>query len=96
MKKNRKYLKPYIRRARQKDFNGKKLNDIWLCAEMAFYEDLPKCYVLVQHGSHKIVGVGASKDELKNRILEIRSKKRGINKRYNKWENKVKKYAQEH
>ena len=61
---------------------------------MASYENLPKCYVLVQHGSHKIVGIGTSKMELKNRILAIRSKKRGINKRYNEWTNKVKRYVQ--
>lgn len=94
MKKNRKYLKPYIRRAKSKDFKGRKASSMIVAIEMAYYEDLPKSYVFVQHGSHKIVGIGTSKMELKRKIWAIRSKKRGINKRYNKWANKVKKYCQ--
>ena len=93
MKKNRKYLKPYIRRARKKDFSAKKATNFRLICEMGYYKNLPKCYILVQHGSNKIVVIGETKKEIKEKVNIIHG--RGINKRYNEWENKIKHYAQE-
>lgn len=92
MKKNRKYLKPYIRRARKKDFSGKKAIDLYTAIEMGMYLKIPKCYVLVQHGSDKIITIGLSKKEIKEKANIIHG--RGMNKRYNEWENKMKHYAQ--
>lgn len=92
MKKNRAYLKPYIRRAKPKDFNPKKATSMRNCIIAAFFEDLPKCYVLVQRGSNKVIEFGLSKDDLKQRITFF--KKRGRNRRFNKWRNRIKRYAQ--
>lgn len=39
MKKNRKYLKPYIRRAKPKDFSAKKATNFRLIFEMGFYQN---------------------------------------------------------
>lgn len=94
MKKNRAYLKPYIRKAKKKDFNGKHLDSIYMCMQAAIYEDMPKCYVLVQRGSNRIVAFGASKDEVKKSLLACRGKHR--NKKFNNWKKAVKKHAQEH
>lgn len=93
MKKNRKYLKPYIRKARSKDFNPNRTNDFHTLLSMAFYKDMPKVYVLVQHGSNMVIAFGNSKDELKQRAPIIRGK--GINRRFNTWKNKMKHYCQD-
>lgn len=94
MKKNRAYLKPYIRRAKKKDFEPQKASSLRTCIRAAFFEDMPKCYVLVQRGSNKVIDYGLSKDELKSSILFCQGKHR--NKKFNQWTNVVKNYAQNH
>lgn len=92
MKKNRAYLKPYIRRARKKDFKPKNASSLRTCIRGAFFEELPKCYVLVQRGSNKVIDFGLTKDELKYKIpFNIRKHR---NKKFNQWKNMVKHYAQ--
>lgn len=94
MKKNRDYLKPYIRKAKKKDFNPKNASSLRVCIRGAIFEDIPKCYVLVQKGSNKVIDFGLSKDEIKKSLLICHGKHR--NRKFNKWRNKIKKYAQEH
>lgn len=93
MKENRAFLKPYIRRAKQKDFKAKKATNIYTAIEMGAYKNAPKCYVLVQRGSHKIIALRKTKEELKQMVPSIKG--RGINKRFSKWKNKMKRYAQD-
>lgn len=93
MKENRAFLKPYIRLARKTDFNAKKATSFSAIIKMGVYKKMPKCYVLVQRGSNKIVTIGRTKDEIKQRAPLIRG--RGINKRFNKWKNDMKHYAQD-
>lgn len=92
MKKNRAFLKPYIRRAKQKDFKAKKATSFYTAIDMRIYMNKPKCYVLVQRGTHQVIAVRKTKDELKQLVPSIKG--RGINKRFNKWKNKMKHYAQ--
>ena len=93
MKKNRAFLKPYIRLARKTDFSAKKATSFSTIVKMGIYKKMPKCYVLVQRGSNKVVTIGRTKDEIKQRAPLIRE--RGINKRFNKWKNDMKHYAQD-
>ena len=93
MKENRAFLKPYIRLAKPNDFNSKKATSFSTIVQMGKYKRLSKCYVLVQRGSNKIVTMGKTKDEIKKRA-PLLNKGRGINKRFNKWKNAMKHYAQ--
>ena len=93
MKKNRSFLKPYIRLAKPKDFSSKKATSFSTIVQMGKYKRLSKCYVLVQRGSDKVVTVGKTKDEIKKMVPSIKG--RGINKRFNKWKNDMKHYAQD-
>lgn len=94
MKKNRAFLKPYIRLAKSKDFSVKKATSFSTMVQMGIYKKMPKCYVLVQRGSNKVVTIGKTKDEIKKRA-PLLNKGRGINKRFNKWKNAMKHYAQD-
>lgn len=94
MKKNRAYLKPYIRKAKKKDFNPKNANSLRTCIRGAFFEDELKCYVLVQRGSNTVIDFGFTKDELKYSIPFIG--KNHKNKKFNQWKNMVKHFAQKH
>lgn len=94
MKKNRAYLKPYIRKAKKKDFNPKNASSLRICIKGAFFEDEHKCYVLVQRGSNEVIDFGFTKDELKYSIPFIGKKHK--NKKFNQWRNMVKHFAQKH
>lgn len=94
MKENRAFLKPYIRLAKPKDFSAKKAISFSTIVQIGKYKRLSKCYVLVQRGSNKIVTMGKTKDEIKRRA-PLLDRGRGINKRFNKWKNDMKQYAQD-
>lgn len=88
------YLKPYIRRAKPKDFDGARAQSLRTAIRMALYEGQEKAYVLVQRGSSKVVEIAGSREELKRMPLACRLS-RHPNKEFNRWRNRIKHFAQE-
>lgn len=84
-KKNK--FKPYVRR-----MNGKeKAMDFRTACRLAFYQDEPKAYVLVQRGfPNRVLAVEATKKNVENSIMVV-----GFGKHtFNSWANLIKRRAQ--
>lgn len=92
-----KYLKPYIRKIKNSDIRRALNSNINTYHDVCMAIDTGRGgYVLVQHGSQRILAYATDKWKLKNMPVPVWRAKKNKSKIYNAWCNETKKWAHTH